>query len=625
MRLAGIFLLTVVSMSLPFTVESAVIHVPGDRPTIQAGIDTAMDGDTVLIADGVYTGTGNRDIKIRGKSITVRSQNGAASCIIDCQGSPSELHRGFSFTSGESYDAVLQGVTVKNAFVYSMSGGGIEVGNASSATIQDCTIQNCTANWGGGICTSGHDSLRIIRCRFIENYGFHGGAIHCRENSSLTLSECEFTENAAYSFGGALFVSFYSSASINRCMFRSNDATRGGGIYFQDRDALIQSCVFTGNSANQGGGVYSEIPIIIMDSTFSENYAESMGGGFNGSAQLIFNSTFIRNRCDLAGGGLFSQMTTLVACAITGNDAYHHGGGISCWDNSIIINCMIDGNTAALGNGSGGGGGIHITDHSTPVIRNCTITGNSAERGGSIFCEYSSLSMTNSIIWNNTPEAYFSIDSDPVIQYSCIEEGFEGEGNINANPLFVSGSMGNFYLSHTSAGQNQDSPCVNAGNLLSSDVCFDCSGTEICLDDFWTSTTGTHDSGQVDMGAHYPIPLKLPAKVDVSMPAAVYYPSDKCWCKTIVTNYGFRSIVGFPLIVILDIFGNYFFAPGFEGFDFVDASFPVGQTEVIVLPEFLWPSGLGSIDGIRWFGMLTNLEMTDLASEVGIFEFGWSE
>ena len=39
-----------------------IIHVPGDQPTIQAGIDAAEDGDIVLVADDTYTGDGNKNL-----------------------------------------------------------------------------------------------------------------------------------------------------------------------------------------------------------------------------------------------------------------------------------------------------------------------------------------------------------------------------------------------------------------------------------------------------------------------------------------------------------------------------------------------------------------------------------
>jgi len=59
---------------------------PADFNNIQAAISDANDGDTVLVKDGRYTGTGNRDIDFRGKAITVRSENGPENCIIDCNG-----------------------------------------------------------------------------------------------------------------------------------------------------------------------------------------------------------------------------------------------------------------------------------------------------------------------------------------------------------------------------------------------------------------------------------------------------------------------------------------------------------------------------------------------------------
>ena len=44
----------------------ATIHVPQDQPTIQAGVDAAVDGDQVVVAAGTYTGPGNRDIDFQG-------------------------------------------------------------------------------------------------------------------------------------------------------------------------------------------------------------------------------------------------------------------------------------------------------------------------------------------------------------------------------------------------------------------------------------------------------------------------------------------------------------------------------------------------------------------------------
>ena len=93
-----------------------------------------------------------------------------------------------------------------------------------------------------------------------------------------------------------------------------------------------------------------------------------------------------------------------------------------------------------------------------------------------------------------------------------------------------------------------------------------------------------------------------------------------------VWNAEESELSGYPLFVILDVFGTYYFAPGFGEYDFYDILFPSRQTrDVAVLPEFTWPSGGGSVEGIIWFAALTNPEMTEMFGEMGIFDFGWSE
>jgi hypothetical protein len=109
---------------------AAEIHVPSDFTTIQAALDASLDGDEIILAPGVYTGAGNRDMSYLGKAVTISSTDPSdpavvAATVIDCQGTAEDPHRAFVFENNESRDSILAG------------------GEASgSATIRRCTIAN---------------------------------------------------------------------------------------------------------------------------------------------------------------------------------------------------------------------------------------------------------------------------------------------------------------------------------------------------------------------------------------------------------------------------------------------------------------------------------------------------
>ena len=113
--------LAVVSVLGGWAVASPVLAdtllVPSEYATIQAGIDAAVDGDTVLVADGTYSGPGNRDMDFGGKAITVQSENGPAACIIDIAADENDPHRAFHFCSGEPAESVVAGFTIQNGFM----------------------------------------------------------------------------------------------------------------------------------------------------------------------------------------------------------------------------------------------------------------------------------------------------------------------------------------------------------------------------------------------------------------------------------------------------------------------------------------------------------------------------
>ncbi len=85
----------------------------GDFITIQDAIDSASNGDEILLTDGTFTGVGNRDIEFKGKALTIRSESGnRTACIVDAEGIPGVPQRCFDFRSDEGNDSIVRDITV---------------------------------------------------------------------------------------------------------------------------------------------------------------------------------------------------------------------------------------------------------------------------------------------------------------------------------------------------------------------------------------------------------------------------------------------------------------------------------------------------------------------------------
>lgn len=157
----------------PVAVDSdGILHVPGEYPTIQAAICAARPGEQVVVADGVWTGAGNKDLDFGGKAITMRSASGdPAACIIDCQSSG----RGFYFHNGETAAAVVEGFTIRNGLVNESSPPVLWYGGdlyclSSSPTVTNCEFTGNSAGAGGGLRFDNSNAL-LTNCRISENSG----------------------------------------------------------------------------------------------------------------------------------------------------------------------------------------------------------------------------------------------------------------------------------------------------------------------------------------------------------------------------------------------------------------------------------------------------------------------
>ncbi|MBN1356940.1 hypothetical protein JXA40_11830 [bacterium] len=113
--------------------------------------------------------------------------------------------------------------------------------------------------------------------------------------------------------------------------------------------------------------------------------------------------------------------------------------------------------------------------------------------------------------------------------------------------------------------------------------------------------------------------------VGIIMPSDFYRPGDECYCNAIVCNAGIAPLIGYPLFVILDVYGMFFFAPSFGDFDYYTMNFEIGETTVNVLPAFTWPESAGSASGILWYCAMTDPGITQLFGEMDTFTFAWGE
>ncbi len=149
------------------------------------------------------------------------------------------------------------------------------------------------------------------------------------------------------------------------------------------------------------------------------------------------------------------------------------GGGISCYaSRPLILNNFIVGNEAVYG------GGIHCRNVSVPFIWNNVICRNIAEAGGGIYNSQSfyNIWVRNTIMRDNVPTQIMNVNYGEIyVEYSNIQGGWEGPGNIDVDPLFRDPDNGDFHLMSTACGDPYDSPCIDAGSPDIIDSLLDCS------------------------------------------------------------------------------------------------------------------------------------------------------
>ena len=217
-------------------ISDVLKEVPTEYATIQLAIDQSLSGDTILVAPGTYTGTGNQDIELRGIDLVVLGAGGAAQTIIDCQSSG----RAFHIHAGETNAALVQGFTIRNGHIdYPVSegdpaGGGVKTDGASP-TMRDLRIENCIA----------YDTIRCF-----------GGGIYCGEGqpvlADIVVTGCESQYGAGMYFR-------YCDATVSGVAVFDNQALawgHGTGIGIEGSTVSLTQATIVANGGGSDGAIY---------------------------------------------------------------------------------------------------------------------------------------------------------------------------------------------------------------------------------------------------------------------------------------------------------------------------------------------------------------------------------
>ena len=278
-------------------------------------------------------------------------------------------------------------------------------------------------------------------------------------------------------------------------------------IYCKNSNSIIMNNVFTngsvGNGYILGGYIVSKNSNLTIKNNRIENgyvgFAEPSGYIVSVNSEDIIESNIIIN----------PSMGYCWLCAV-----------ISILDES---NCTIRNNLIAQAWGDGYG--AVVASESQYVSNNNTFVSNSVG--------YANLSsdgtVSNDIIFGTSNPVYVDENSSIEVTYSDIEGGWEGEGNIDANPLFVSPDNSDYHL-------QSDSPCIDAGD---------------------PNFPNDPDDTNVDMGAYYYNQIiEFPKNIigyytSWSVYARDYHVSDIPSEKINFINYAFANINSVTGTIIL--------------------------------------------------------------------------
>ncbi|MBC8147856.1 MAG: right-handed parallel beta-helix repeat-containing protein [Bacteroidetes bacterium] len=318
--------------------RAIVINIPQDFNTIQDGIDSSSNGDTILIAPGAY----HENINFQGKDIIVGSLfilEQDSSYISQTEITGDTASSIVVFENGEDSTSKLIGLTIRDGF----------------GTLLDPDIDGTFDDYGGGIlCINSSPSLTNLN--ITGNYiNSGGGAAIYLSNSSSLINHVKIYNNTSDNFGGGIYCDNYSSLKILNSEIYSNSASWGGqAVYCHDSSNVIirDSKMHSNLGANLGVVYIKDSPnSILTDVEIADNLHTT--GLYLGYSKLFINRVIIH---DNIGAGMRVWHTELYGVNCEFHNNTFHGIIVSGNAFADLYNVEIYSNST-----NGFGGGIYIT------------------------------------------------------------------------------------------------------------------------------------------------------------------------------------------------------------------------------------------------------------------------
>jgi len=339
----------------------------------------------------------------------------------------------------------------------------VDQGNTSGFFLGTSWAKAFTTIQAGVDAAADGDEVVVAEGTYVENINFDGKNIVLRSTDPTDEAVVSWTVIDGSDSGSVVT---FRGLETSDCVLEgftitNGQAKYGGGINGNGTGATIQYNIISQNCTRgvwgSGGGL-ADCNGLVQYNVIAHNRSAEHGGGLYKCGGTIQENVISSNRADYGGGysgGTYPVNGTMRRNMIRDNSARNNGGGVDKCD-GIIENNFFIGNTAEHT-----GGAISNSNCREGVIRNNTVVGNSTESASGGAFSGCQGTIVNCIFWGNTAAgspANLSSCSRPT--YSSFEAWlYGGEGNIVANPNFVSPETGNYRL-------RLGSRCIDAGKQI---------------------------------------------------------------------------------------------------------------------------------------------------------------